>query len=68
MRIFLYLFAILLVSCSSINLTEPLPEPKRETIFGDGGITLFDDTKSKGSAPGSSIGVNVFLWRASSWQ
>ena len=61
------LLTIFLSSCSSLNLpqADPVKEaPKRETIFGEGGITLFDGDKGKGSAPGGSIGVNVFLWRA----
>ena len=67
----IYCFSILLTSglilssCSGLNLPEADPikeEPKRQSIFGDGGIDLFNNDKT---APGGrSIGVNVFLWRA----
>lgn len=45
--------------------TNPAPDPnaKRETIFGDDGLSLFgggSDNKNQGG-----IGVNSFLWRAS---
>ena len=58
---------MVLSGCSSLELPKADPvkeEPNRETIFGDGGISLFGDDKGKGSPPGGSIGVNVFLWRA----
>jgi hypothetical protein len=58
---------VVLSGCSSLELPEadPVKEtPKRETIFGMGGITIFGDDKAKRSPPGGSIGVNVFLWRA----
>ena len=56
-----------LLSCDSINLPEPdeVEETKRETIFGEGGLDLFgDNQKPLGSSGDRSIGVNVFLWRA----
>lgn len=40
-----------------------LDHSKRQTVFGEGGLSLFSDKSDKGS--GSSIGVNSFLWRAS---
>lgn len=45
--------------------TNPAPDPnaKRETIFGEDGLSLFGgggDTQNQGG-----IGVNSFLWRAS---
>ena len=58
---------MVLSGCSSLELPKAdqvKEEPKRETIFGEGGISLFGDDKGKGSPPGVSIGVNVFLWRA----
>lgn len=36
---------------------------KRETIFGDGGFSLFGSDSNTGG--GASLGVNSFLWRAS---
>ena len=38
-------------------------QSKRETIFGEGGLSFFSDRKSINY--GSGIGVNSFLWRAS---
>jgi hypothetical protein len=35
---------------------------KRKTIFGEGGFLFFGDDEEK---PGTDIGVNSFLWRAS---
>jgi len=44
-------------------LSEYLSGKKRQTIFGEGGISFFgDDEEQEG---GAGIGVNVFLWRAS---
>ena len=65
-------FAVLLAggavlsACSGLNLpvADPVPEePKRETIFGEGGLDIFGD-KPATRGGGPSIGVNVFLWRA----
>ncbi|MDE1174899.1 MAG: DUF3576 domain-containing protein [Parvibaculaceae bacterium] len=44
---------------------NPDPNAKRSTIFGEGGITLFDAGGSSNAPQGPSIGVNSFLWRAS---
>jgi hypothetical protein len=60
---------MILTSCAGLDLPKPDPvkeEPKRETIFGDGGIDLFGNDSAGGGRPsgGPSIGVNVFLWRA----
>lgn len=40
---------------------------KQESIFGEGGLTLFENQGSKAetSGQGGGIGVNSFLWRAS---
>ena len=40
---------------------------KQESIFGEGGLTLFENqgAKSDGTGQGGGIGVNSFLWRAS---
>lgn len=38
---------------------------KEATIFGDGGIDLFNLGKKRGQGGGSGIAVNSFLWRAS---
>ncbi|MDR3498373.1 MAG: DUF3576 domain-containing protein [Parvibaculum sp.] len=43
--------------------THPGGAPERQTIFGEGGITLFGG--DSGSDQGNGIGVNSFLWRAS---
>lgn len=48
--------------------SNPNPDPTatRSTIFGEGGITLFNGFGSdKSGQQGPSIGVNSFLWRAS---
>ena len=63
----LFGLAVFLSGCSGLDLPEADPvkeEPKRSTIFGEGGVNLFGGDKTRGSAPGTSIGVNVFLWRA----
>ena len=73
---FLYIFLVfLLVSCSSINLTEPLPEPKRESIFG-GPLKFSTETgsfsasnqslsNSINSSGLSSLPINELLWKSS---
>ena len=67
-----YFFAILLfAACSGIE-TDPdtqYPDPRRKkrmesSLFGDGGLTLFDSNPTRGTAATPSLGVNVFLWRA----
>ena len=65
----LLFLAVVLSACEGINLPEPdkvEKEPVRETIFGEGGLDLFNSDKKgpRGSGGGRSIGVNVFLWRA----
>lgn len=37
----------------------------RQTVFGEGGLTLFGGGKKSKPEEGSGIGVNAFLWRAS---
>jgi len=56
----------ILISCEGLNLPKPdkVEEPVRETIFGEGGIDLFGDNKKALGNSQRSIGVNVFLWRA----
>ena len=73
---FLYIFLIFsFSSCSSINLTEPLPEPKRESIFG-GPLKFSTETgsfsasnqslsNSINSSGLSSLPINELLWRSS---
>lgn len=74
MKRFLPLFALILAfsACSSesvtIDPTYPDQRPgsqfkKGESIFGDGGLDLFGGKKKED--PGSGIGVNAYLWRAS---
>ena len=65
----LLFLAVILSACEGINLPAPdkeVEEPVRESIFGDGGLNLFDSEKKgpSGFEGGRSIGVNVFLWRA----
>ena len=45
---------------SSEDLVDSQYNAQRNTIFGDGGLSLFGDEEQ-----GDSGGVNVFLWRAS---
>lgn len=41
-------------------------EKERESIFGDGGLSLFDNGAKDADGPAPSpIGVNSYLWRAS---
>ena len=71
---FLYIIlALSLISCSGINLTEPIPEPKRQSIFG-GPLTFSTETGgfssdgvgiknlSNGSSSISSLPINELLW------
>jgi hypothetical protein len=61
----LLISGMVLSSCTGLKLPAADPvekEPVRETIFGDGGLNLFGGSKRQGSNP--SIGVNVYLWRA----
>ena len=65
----LLFLAVILSACEGLNLPAPdkeVEEPVRESIFGEGGLTLFDSEKKgpSGFEGGRSIGVNVFLWRA----
>ena len=79
MKRFLYFLIIFfLISCSSVRLSEPLPEPKRESIFG-GPLTFSTETGSFSSRKGmlsglqnsndenllSSLPINELLWRSS---
>tara|TARA_E500000178_G_C16655507_1_gene588265 strand:- start:102 stop:617 length:516 start_codon:yes stop_codon:yes gene_type:complete len=79
MKQFLYFIIIFsLISCSNIKLTEPRPEPKRETIFG-GPLTFSTETGSFSTKKGtlsslqnskngsllSSLPVNELLWKSS---
>jgi len=73
---FLYIFLVFtLVSCSGINLTESLPEKKRETIFG-GPLKFSTETgsfsagnqslsNSTNNSNLSSLPINELLWRSS---
>ena len=71
---FLYIILILsLISCSGINLTEPVPEPERQSIFG-GPLTFSTETGGFGSdnvgiknlpnrsSSTSSLPINELLW------
>ena len=76
---FLYLVIIFsFIWCSNIKLTEPTPEPKRESIFG-GPLKFSTETGSFSSGEGnvfgfsnsnsnenlSSLPINELLWRSS---
>ena len=50
---------------TSENDTAPMEAGERESIFGEGGLTLFGGKKKKTVEEGGGIGVNSFLWRAS---
>lgn len=74
MNRFLPLFAVflLLSACSSesvkVDPTYPTERPgtqfkKGESVFGEGGLDIFGGKKKE--EPGSGIGVNAYLWRAS---
>ena len=79
MKLFLYYFIIFsLISCSNVKLSEPLQEPKRESILG-GPLTFSTETGSFSTGEGilsglqnsnngslsSSLPVNELLWRSS---
>jgi hypothetical protein len=74
MKRFFALFAVILLvsACSSdsikVDPTYPDQRPgsqfkKGESIFGDGGLDLFNNKKKDDKTGG--IGVNAYLWRAS---
>ena len=78
MKLFLYYFIIFsLISCSNVKLSEPLQEPKRESILG-GPLTFSTETGSFSTGEGilsglqnsnngslsSSLPVNELLWRS----
>lgn len=63
---------LLLAACSSesikVDPTYPTERPgsqfkKGESVFGEGGLDIFGGKKKE--EPGSGIGVNAYLWRAS---
>ncbi len=48
------------------NPYDPKNYDKRETVFGEGGLTLFgDDKATQDEQGGGGLGVNGYLWRAS---
>ncbi len=68
---FLYIIlAFSLISCSDINLTDPIQEPERQSIFG-GPLKFSTETGSfssdvvglpNGSISNSSLPINELLW------
>ena len=73
---FLYIILVLIVtSCSNINLTEPSPEPERQSIFG-GPLKFSTETGSfstgqksitnlyNDSSNLSSMPINELLWKS----
>ncbi len=81
MRIIGLCSAALLISACGIEVTEDylVENPERQdeyiweselrgkeaTVFGEGGLDLFNPGKSKQRGGGSGIAVNSYLWRAS---
>ena len=77
-RILYFFILFFLISCSNIKLSEPLPEPKRESIFG-GPLKFSTEKGSFSSGNGmlsglqnsnngsllSSFPVNELLWKSS---
>ena len=77
-RVLYFIITFSLISCSNIKLTEPLPEPERESIFG-GPLKFSTETGSfstgKGMLSGlqnsndmsslSSLPINELLWKSS---
>ncbi len=47
------------------NPYDPKNYGKRETVFGEGGLTLWGDDKAAPEEQGGGLGVNGYLWRAS---
>ena len=45
------------ISCSNIKLTEPITEPKRETIFG-GPLKFSTETGSFSAGEGNFLGIS----------
>ena len=73
---FLYIILVLIItSCSNINLTEPSPEPERQSIFG-GPLKFSTETGSfstgqksitnlsNDSSNLSSMPINKLLWKS----
>ena len=58
---------VLISACESLDVA-PNPEApenqKRESIFGEGGLTFGGERKRKEDSGAGGIGVNSFLWRA----
>jgi len=76
------LIGALSAACESVPVEGDYPESRRrgapaptttkdlenrETIFGEGGLSIFGDDKknARDAVGGGGIGVNSFLWRAS---
>ena len=70
------LFLAALIGCEGADVEYNYPRKgpggvptyeKKESIFGEGGLTLFENEGAKvaSSGEGGGIGVNSFLWRAS---
>lgn len=64
----LALFSACSAESVKVDPTYPTERPgsqfkKGESIFGEGGLSIFGGKKKE--EPGSGIGVNAYLWRAS---
>ncbi len=78
MRFFYIIIILSFLSCSGVKLSEPLPEPKRQSIFG-GPLTFSTETGSfsageeilsnlsnqKNNSQLSSLPINELLWISS---
>ncbi len=73
---FLGLAVILLAGCEGADVVGEYPGSRRksdstpvygerESVFGEGGFSIFGDDNKKVTPDGGGIGVNSFLWRAS---
>ena len=70
---------LLVAACSPGDVEQTYPQsipgtkggaeksdaPQRETVFGSGGLDLFNMGGGKKGEGGSGVGVNSYLWRAS---
>jgi hypothetical protein len=77
-RVLYFVIIFSLISCSNIKLSEPLPEPKRESILGGplkfstetrsfstGNVMISGLQNSNNGALLSSFPVNELLWKSS---
>lgn len=58
------ILALFLVSCGGQPAVERERDDPGESIFGPGGINLFQGGTNDDAGGGSGVAVNAFLWRA----